>query len=422
MSDFYHRYQHESHGALYAQLMAGEPDQIDALASQWRVMEQTLDDLALSLESDLAKLRTAWESASGEEFQRRVGLIGTYARDLAEGFRKLREGLSMMSGPLRNAQARAEHPDETDDYDKTIKGAVSGMAGGIPGMVIGGFLGHQKDKEEREKARQRMVKLVAELAAEYDVTRESRWQDNVAAPAKLPKGTVSGKVATGTASASTSVSAAPRTGSAGEPGKQDVAASATVHAAPRSGAATAEQGMGAVIDAGTIGTSLAGAGGGGNSVLGAAWTVGAAGTVAAVAGGSARGTLGQPGGNSTASLLGGGAGIGSATGTRGGMEAGRAAMAPGRGVLGGSRGPDLGVRTAGAESGRSAAAPGGANNRSAGGASGRSAAGAGGRSAAVPLGTAKGKDERDERLTWLTEDEIVWQDGGDAPPPVLGNS
>ncbi|WP_199723268.1 hypothetical protein [Micromonospora sp. CV4] len=29
-------------------------------------------------------------------------------------------------------------------------------------------------------------------------------------------------------------------------------------------------------------------------------------------------------------------------------------------------------------------------------------------------------DESDERMTWLTEDEMVWRDGGEAPPSVLG--
>ena len=31
-------------------------------------------------------------------------------------------------------------------------------------------------------------------------------------------------------------------------------------------------------------------------------------------------------------------------------------------------------------------------------------------------------EESDERLTWLTEDEMVWGDGGSAPPPVLGTN
>jgi hypothetical protein len=31
-------------------------------------------------------------------------------------------------------------------------------------------------------------------------------------------------------------------------------------------------------------------------------------------------------------------------------------------------------------------------------------------------------EESDERLTWLTEDEMVWGDGGSALPPVLGTN
>ncbi|MEU5831968.1 hypothetical protein, partial [Micromonospora tulbaghiae] len=33
-----------------------------------------------------------------------------------------------------------------------------------------------------------------------------------------------------------------------------------------------------------------------------------------------------------------------------------------------------------------------------------------------------GDDESDGRLTWLTEDEMVWGDGDAAPPPVLGGN
>ncbi|MDM4784621.1 MULTISPECIES: hypothetical protein [unclassified Micromonospora] len=33
-----------------------------------------------------------------------------------------------------------------------------------------------------------------------------------------------------------------------------------------------------------------------------------------------------------------------------------------------------------------------------------------------------GDDESDGRLTWLTEDEMVWGDGDTAPPPVLGGN
>jgi hypothetical protein len=32
------------------------------------------------------------------------------------------------------------------------------------------------------------------------------------------------------------------------------------------------------------------------------------------------------------------------------------------------------------------------------------------------------EDDSDERLTWLTEDEMVWRDGDNAAPPVLGAS
>lgn len=435
MSDFYGRYQHVSHAELYQQLMAGQPGQIDGLAAEWQTMEQTLNSLAGDLESDLEKLRNSWQSASGEEFQRRVGAIVTYARDLADSFHNVREGLTMMSGPLREAQAKAEHPDETDDYDKTVKGALFGSLAGVPGMVIGGIYGHQKDKEEREKAHQRMVRLVANLAADYDVTKETRWRGSVAAPAALPGSATRGGLATSAAGASTNVAAAPTAGSGGSVGNKDVATPAAAQPGPAGGNGSAVPPGGVVPDVEEYGTTLSGVGGApGTTLVGAGGLTGPT----ASAGGSipGTGTAGQPGG-ATANLLSGGTAAGGRMApVRGGMDAGRAAMPPGRsGVLGNQRGIDLGVRGGGADQGRSGATSGraatagsqsGAAGRAAGaggqsGTSGR-AGGAAVRGAVGPMGrTPMQDDQQDERLTWLTEDDLVWQNNDDVPPPVLGS-
>ncbi|MBQ0895029.1 hypothetical protein KBX37_18300, partial [Micromonospora sp. U56] len=47
-------------------------------------------------------------------------------------------------------------------------------------------------------------------------------------------------------------------------------------------------------------------------------------------------------------------------------------------------------------------------------------AGGAGRNGVIGGRGQHGEDESDERLTWLTEDEMVWHDGADTAPPVLG--
>lgn len=425
MSDFYGRYQHVSHAELYQQLMAGQPGQVDGLAAEWQTMEQTLNSLAGDLESDLEKLRTSWQSASGEEFQRRVRAIVQYARDLADSFHNVREGLTMMSGPLREAQAKAEHPDETDDYDKTIKGALYGSVAGVPGMLIGGIYGHQKDEEEREKAHQRMVRLVANLAADYNVTKETRWRGSVAAPAALPDSAQGGGLSTSAAGASTRAAAAPAAGSGGSLGSKDIATPATVQPGPAGGSGAAAVPPGGVVpDVEEYGTTLSGAGGApGTTLVGAGGAGGLTGAVGSTGASSpATGSWGQPGGT-TANLLSGGPAAGRTVAPlRGGMDAGRVTIVPGRGgVLTGSQGGgDLGVRSGGADQGRSGVASGRATTVVSQSGTASRATGAAARGAA-PMGRMpRQDDQQDERLTWLTEDDLVWQSNDDVPPPVLG--
>lgn len=419
MSDLYHRYQHASHGELYAQLMAGNPDQVEGLAAEWRSMETTLNSLAQSLESDLDRLSGSWDSPSGAEFQRRVGLIASYARSIATDFGNTQRGLSKIAGPLAEAQAKAEHPDETDDYDKTLKGALTGgLVAGPGGLIVGGLWGHKQDQEEREKARQRMVRLVADLAANYELATAGSFRPEITpVPVGLPGTTTGTGVAVATAPRTGGVSAAPadRGGGNGGPDLKNVPLPAAVPPGPEAGGGTADQGMGSSPGGGGQGTSLAGAGGGGG-VLGAAWAAGAAGLVAA-AGGGARSSgpaspqlSAQPPNQS--SLLGTGPAAAAPAGGRIGADTGRANAVPVRGThpTVSGRTPDLGVRGGGGDAGRTGATAGRPThgpvmNRGIGGAN---------------RGTGAAEDEQDSHLTWLTEDEMVWQGRENTPPPVLG--
>ena len=83
-------------------------------------------------------------------------------------------GLTLMSGELRTAHKQAESPAETDDHDQALSGAAKGAVFGAAGHLVGGLLGHQQDKAEQEKAHQRMVNVVAELAAGYDLSAYGR--------------------------------------------------------------------------------------------------------------------------------------------------------------------------------------------------------------------------------------------------------
>src|SRR6185312_5385308 len=154
--------------------MAGKPEQIDGIAAQWAALKGILDGLGRELSGDLEKLGNTWTGSAGREFQRRLTLIVDHSDALGEGMAGVKQGLTMMAGQLRTAHKQAESPEETDDNDKAVSGALKGAAFGLPGAVVGGIMGHQQDKEEQEKAHQRMVNVVAELAAGYDLSAYGR--------------------------------------------------------------------------------------------------------------------------------------------------------------------------------------------------------------------------------------------------------
>ncbi|MEH1057300.1 WXG100 family type VII secretion target [Micromonospora sp. CPCC 206171] len=418
MSEYTQRYQHVSHRELYDAVHAGDPQQIDNLASQWSSLRDTLDNLARDLGADLDKLAPTWTGDAAREFQDRLSLVVRYSSDLAEGTADVRQALSLMAGQLRTAQRNAESPEATDDHDKALDGATKGLVLGVPGMIVGGILGHQQDKAEQEKAHQRMVQVVADLAAGYEVASYGRVVDPPAPPPRLP-GEADRNGATTKAGPSVgSPASAPGTGIAGPGGGATVSTPSSPAHGPTTGSGdtgTGGTGTGTtttpVTGGGLVGTgtSLAGAepltggglpGGAGLAGAGAATGGGSGMAFGAAAGIAAGGVLGT-GALASSGRASAPAPVRPATGATG-ME-NRSAAGTGRlasGQLGSANGGRPG--TGGAPANRAATA------------------GGAGRNGVIGGRGQHGEDDSDERLTWLTEDEMVWHDGADTAPPVLG--
>lgn len=403
MSEYTARYQRVSHKELYDAVQAGDPAQIDRLAAAWNSMKGTLDDLARDLKRDLEKLTHTWTGDASQEFQRRVSLIVDYSTNLSEGMADVRQGLTLMASHLRTAQKEAESPEETDDHDKAISGALKGGAMfGLPGAIVGGFMGHQQDEEEQEKAHQRMVQVVAELAAGYDLSAYGRLVSPSDPDGDLPQDadttptTPAGGPGASTPGSVPGTSGNPDTGHATVPTPHSPAPGPNGSGANGgTGHGTTDPGTGPGTEPGT-GTSLAGAA----PPLTTPPAAGATTTVGLVGGGA----------TTTASA---GAGLlfgGPVTAPASGLPNGGSGALAGTGQAGGT----LGARPGGV--------PTGAENRAATGI-GRSQLGrgaAGGRPGLLGGPGRPDEDESEERLTWLTEDEMVWQDGEQAAPPVLG--
>jgi hypothetical protein len=387
-NEYYAKYEHLSHKELYDMLMAGKPGQVQGSATGWTKLRDGTDGLSSALTRDLQRLAGSWSSPSGQEYQRRVGLIGEFSNQLSEDFGVMQEQLSSLSGDLTRAQGKAEDPADIHPHNMLKDAAVGagagsflGPAGTLIGGTIGAIHGHDADEEEKEKARQRMIQVVADLAGTYSVVGTSRWSTAPAPPpADLPGGGGSG---VGTAIEGTSGSGI-RASSVGGLGTGEVgrhrAAAPSGSAAPVTPLGSAgNRGQSTSPNEPTGGLSGTGLGATGAALLGA-------GLVDAAALDMALGRAGMPAG-------------GAGQGTTGGVSG--AARRLTDGVIGNESRP---------------AGPGGraaTNLVRTGPTDGRSGMGTGSRGQ---------EDEPDEHLTWLTEDEMVW--GGDGPvaPAVVGGT
>ncbi|WP_433047817.1 WXG100 family type VII secretion target [Dactylosporangium sp. CS-033363] len=382
--DFHAKYAGLDHERLYQQLMAGDPDQIDAVAAKISSMRDSLGTLRDTLHTDLAGLAKGWSSDSGTEYQRRLGLIGSFSTALHSDLDSVHTTLTSWSGLLREAKKRAEseaNPADTDDNNSTVKdaaiGAAAGAPLGVPGMLagglIGGWMGHNQDEEERQKAHDRMITLVATLAANY--TTSDRMPETVSiADSEMPVDSTNPLTfgtSTGTTSSPHGVHG---TGAAVNTAAPVVDATKTDEVALLSG--TGDQvGLTTTGDSLAIG-GLPGSTGSGSLLSNGTLAATALGATAAGIG--ALGATGRlpfgTGGNLASAEATGGSGVG----RPGNLFSGTGGRVADEGALGINRGTGAAGARRGAD------------------------------------------DEDEEHRTWLTEDEMVWGDDQSTAPPVVG--
>jgi len=369
--EFVARYQGLTHKQLWDHLTAGDPDQVEDLAAGWKLLHDTAGHLAASLQQDLAKLAGGWHSLSADEYQHRVSLISSFSNDLADNFQDVHTGLSLMAGDLRSAQKHAEDAADVNGTHIPTDAFIGTIAVGPAGGLVGAWYGHQQDKAEKEKARQRMIHLVAGLAASYSMAQTTSVPHSAPTPpAKLPGDSTRHGLFTAPSGPSVAAqegidgTTAPRsaTEASGEvlpvPGNESQ--SLATNQGLQSVASDAESGP---ISSGSTPVGASGSAAGpmnsptGAHVLTGADSVGKAGAL---------GTAGL-----AASVLG-----------AGGARAGSV-----------PRGPSVPETPPGSYTTGDA------------------------RSMTTPLPTEN--EESDDRLTWLTEDDAVWDSAAGAPP-VLG--
>jgi uncharacterized protein YukE len=394
--DYTAKYQKLSHQQLYDQLMAGDPDQVDSAAAKFSSLRDTVEGVHTSLDTDLEALAQGWNSDSGAEYQRRLGLVSSFAHSLHYDFDSLQGTLTQWSSLLRTAKKHAENPADTDNADQTVKdaatgAAIGGLVGGVPGAAIGGLVGgwfgHNADEEEKQKAHERMIALVAGLAANYDMT--DRLPDMVTQPpTDMPLTTGSDPLTFATGPSVTTPGGVSRTGTAGIAPVMSTGGKHVSDVDKLTGGG----------DPPGAGTDATGVDGGGSYATGdpagtGAGLLGVDGDQLAAAGGAAGAAAGL--GAAVAGLGAGGPGLGGA----GGFGA-EVAGAERTGAVARPGNLFSGVRGAGVDEGALGI------NRNPGGAIGRQGA--------------EGEDK--ERTTWLTEDEMVWGDDQPNAPAVLGES
>lgn len=466
MPDNYARF---SHADLYAQLQAGQPDQVEGLAATWSSMGNTLSSLSAGLTKDLQRLKGSWDSVSGDEFGRRIAVITEFTADLSENSSKINTGLRAAAADLRSAQSKAEDPAETDDHDSTIGGAVIGtVVAGPVGGLVGAELGHQRDKEQKAQAKNRMVAVVTQLGGDYQLESDRYLVVDTPVPSSLPQDSSGGGVRVSDGGNAGSVAGAGGTGGGGGIGSAATGdpsstrgfapplgagyapGAHSIDSGPHSYSGTGSYGGsgsyggagGSDLSVGTAdtstgrlhdgqGTSLTGGGSGtlggslqdyenlGTSLSGAATPLDPGARGAAAAGG-------LPGTGALAAGAGGGAGLGVGGGGAGGVGGLPAGIAGGASV-GGNRAPASGTGLKGTGlKGMGVKGDGLSSDRSPQGES-KSAANARGQHPMTAMRNGMGyrgnedTDQTDERSTWLTEDELVWQGDDDVPPPVLGS-
>lgn len=420
-NEYVSRYQGLSHDELYKSLQAGNPEQINKAVVGWGTIETTSRQIADAITADLKRLDTGWSSPAGREYQTRLGMVSSYSTSMANAQGTIKETLDYLGKSLAEAKTKAESPASVDDNDKAISGAKTGAKYGAPlgapgmlvGAVVGGTLGHEQDNAEKDKARERMVQLVAAVAADYETGTYGGLP--IPPPPPLPPGG-GGETTPAAGPKVTAPRVMVSTGTAkNTPKTTGVGPSVESDPGIPSGTVTDSTPIpttdpSAVSDPSSLAGTSSLLGVGGDSLI-------AAGAVSAVGAGAlavrqlplggtgltgASLTGGMPvGGVLTTGATGIGSGSGAASATSGVAGKGNPMARPGRGAS----------AAASESAGRTSGAGRGQGTQS--GAAGRGGA-RGSRN-----GTG-GQDEVEEYDSWLIEDEMVWGDGSNIAPSVLG--
>jgi uncharacterized protein YukE len=197
--DYYQRYARYTHDELYRQLLQGSPAVLSRQADAWRRAGATAATLATRLRRDLTGLAAHWTGEGSDEFAIRIGLIATYAQDLADEAASIGVGTEAMSRALAEAQRQAQPspagPVASGADSVAVRAALLSAATGwsTPEAVLGSSLGHVPSAEEQAAAHERMVTLVAELAALYGVVDQANWPAAIPdAPPGLPGAVAAG--------------------------------------------------------------------------------------------------------------------------------------------------------------------------------------------------------------------------------------
>jgi uncharacterized protein YukE len=190
--EYYHRYHRYSHDELYRQLNQGAPTLLMSQADSWRQAGETAGALATTLHRDLNRLANRWTGLGSDEFQTRIGLIATYAQQLADEAASIGVGTVAMARALAETQRLAE-PDPAAPVSARPDSLVPTVwfdpatTQSTLDAVVGPALGHIAPSGQTTAAYERMVTLVAELAAQYDVVDQANWPTAIPdAPAGLP--------------------------------------------------------------------------------------------------------------------------------------------------------------------------------------------------------------------------------------------
>lgn len=161
------KYQQYSHESLYNWLKEGDPTQVSGLTTKWHQIVEGLHDLHINLDKELKTIDGRWTSGSGDEFQRRMGLVSEFSCRLAEDIGNYQVSIDDLNSELRDAQSKMENPEDTDDNDSAIKDGAIGALAGPFGALAGAYYGHKQDEQQKKDAKNRMVRLVAGLAGDY---------------------------------------------------------------------------------------------------------------------------------------------------------------------------------------------------------------------------------------------------------------